>query len=139
MTHLKELVITLTTATLLGGMPTAFAQTDAPDEGIPYAITFNGTHHPASLQTIEYPFAAASQMRDGECVLNVISDDVGNVASMSIITCSDETFRAAATRYINAQSMNQNTSPGLKAHPLRINWDIGNEIEPERPIQIATR
>ena len=138
MKKITRLIIALSTAISIGLIPNAAAQTSDANAGIPYEISFNGSFYPDGLERIEYPFIAASQQRDGECLLNVISDDLGNVTSMSIVSCSDDLFKGAATRYINGQNFEQGVTSGLTVHNLLIGWDIGVTLN-EKPLQLATR
>ena len=134
------LTLALSSALFLGLTSTASAQSDDENVGIPYEITFNGSLYPADLESVEYPYIAATQQRDGECLLNVISDTEGNIAGMSIVSCSDDLLRDAASRYINRQSVSEISDSNLTAHSLRISWDIGEELEETRsPLQLAAR
>ena len=130
--------LALSAAVSIGFIPSAAAQSDAAEAGIPYEITFNGSMYPADINTVEYPYIAASQERDGECLLNVISNEAGNVASISIISCSDNLFKSAVSRYINKQDFDQSSTTNLTAHSLRVNWDIGEKAEP-LPLTFAQR
>lgn len=137
---LKQISIAsaLASAMVFGAMPTASAQTEAETEGTPYAITINGSHYPANLETIGYPFTAASLNRDGECLLNVMTDEAGQIAAITILSCTDDLFRGEAESLIKLQPAVSATSSNLKVHALQITWDIG-ETAKQAPIQLAVR
>ena len=133
------LTLALTTTASIGLSQSANAQIGSADTaGIPYEITFNGSLYPADLDQIEYPYIAASQERDGECILKIISDASGDIASMSVVSCSDDLFEGAASRYIRKQEFSQHTNNNLTVHNLRVRWDIGEQSE-EVALQLATR
>ena len=128
----------LLTAASLAFMPNATAYEASEQTGIPYEIVFNGDVYPAQLETMEYPYIAASQKRGGECLLNVSADPSGSVLDISIISCSDDLFKSVAARYINKQSFNRRATSEVTAHRLKIRWKIGQALEAQ-PLQIATR
>ena len=134
-----SLAISVATVISVGGMPTAIAQTNSPEAGIPYEITFDGSHYPANLETVEYPYTAASRQLDGECQLNVMADSSDNLVGITILSCTDDLFRNAAARYISNQVFAETATTGLTAHPLSINWDIGTELGSLETYQLATR
>jgi len=131
MRNIKRNAITLATALVFGVMPTAIAQSNDLDQGIPYEITFDGTVYPANLDMVEYPYLAASQSQDGDCLLNVLVDDAENVAGMTIASCSSGSFNEAAARFISAQDFEGKMSTDMSSHMLSVKWNIGvEETEP---------
>lgn len=141
MMKLNMKAISLVTAITLGVVPSAIAQSDTPAEeaGIPYAITFDGAYYPANLETIAYPHTAATLNKDGECMLNVMTDQSGAIADMSIIECSDISFRDVASRFIRSQTFPSDPYADLSVSKLKIKWDIGAEPPAPLTLQIATR
>ena len=138
MTKFTLLKIALVTATSLAFLPSATADQASEQDGIPYEITFNGDVYPAELDTMEYPYIAASQERDGECLLNINADAAGNISDMSIVSCSDDLFKSAAARYITKQNFGTQTSSNVSAHSLQIRWKIGEDLD-ALPLQLAAR
>lgn len=138
MTNLMLSKIALVAATSLALLPTAIADEASVQDGIPYEITFNGDIYPAELDTMEYPYIAASQERSGECQLSINADASGNIMGMSIVSCSDELFKSVATRYIAKQSFGASTPSKVSAHSLQIRWNIGEDLE-AIPLQLASR
>ena len=138
MTKFTTLQIALTAAASLALLPNAAADQASEQDGIPYEITINGDVYPADLDTIEYPYIAASQQRNGECLLNISADASGKVLGMSVVSCSDDLFKNAATRYISEQNLTAYTPSKIRTHSLQIRWNIGEELE-AAPLQYAAR
>ena len=128
------LALALSTSLCLAAPTVAAAQTDL---GIPYEITFQGDLYPAGLDTMDYPYLAASQERDGECLLELTSDTSGQVTGVSILNCSDTAFRKAAERYINGLD-HTSAASNTSTHTLKITWTIGHDLDAQ-PLQLATR
>lgn len=126
----EKSAIILAAAIVLGAMPTAMAQVETPSEGVSYEIIFDGTVYPSSLETIEYPYLAASLGLDGDCILNVLVDTTGDVAGMTVAACSSPIFEDAAKRFIDEQQFDGELSTNLTAHLLEVTWDIGVEDKP---------
>jgi len=120
---MKQIMITAT-AIAVSVMPTAFAQTETIENGVPYTITFDGERYPASLGTIEYPYAAGRLGLSGDCLLNVHVDPHDEIAAITISACSDEWFRNASQKFIDGQSFVGGTHLDLKTYPLRIDWSM---------------
>lgn len=143
MCHIEEMLKRLTyvaaaaTAVAFGAMPTATAQTETAEEGTPFAITFNGNVTPANLEAVDYPFTAATLNRNGECLLNVMTDEHDTILGMSVLTCTDDLFRAEAEDLIQAQTLPSELPASLNAHALRISWQIGEEIA-QTPMQLVS-
>ena len=125
------------TAVAFGVMPTATAQTESAEKGTPFAITFNGNVTPTNLDAVDYPFTAATLNRNGECLLNVMTDASDNILGMSVLTCTDDLFRAEAEDLIQAQTLPAELPASLNAHALRISWQIGEEVA-EQPLQLVS-
>lgn len=138
MMKITALTLALMTTTSVAFSPIAIAQIGSAETGIPYEISFNGSLYPADLEQLEYPYIAASQERDGECILKIISDVSGEIASMSVVSCSDDLFEGAASRYIRKQEFSQHNNDNLTVHNLRVRWAIGEKSE-EVALQLATR
>lgn len=103
-----------------GVMQAANAQTagDAPAKA--YEIRVAGEIAPAHVRNVEYPYLAASRSQSGACDLSVKIDDLGNIAAVSVDTCSNELFRAEAEKMARSTSSTEVAA----VHPLRIEWDI---------------
>ena len=130
----------LAIAIVLGATPTAIAQTDAPEAGIPYQISFNGEHHPANLEKVEYPHTAAIMNKDGECRLSVATDTAQQVADISIVACTDTSFKDVMSRFIRNQTFPGTLSPETTTHSLTVTWTIGEEsIAAPKTLQLAAR
>ena len=129
----------LAIAMVLGATPTAIAQTDAPEAGIPYQISFNGDYHPANLEMVEYPHTAAVLNKDGECRLSVVTDTAQQVADISIIACTDLSFKDVMSRFIQNQTFSGTLSPETTTHSLTVTWAIGEDSVAPKPLQLATR
>lgn len=111
-------------------IPMAAAQIDAPEEGVPYTITFDGTHYPAGLDTVDYPYSAGRVGLSGECQLNVYVDDQDDIAMMTITSCSDSRFRDESRQFIESQTFTGSASSDLKSHSLVIDWSMEPEPTP---------
>lgn len=137
---IKHLILASSLATVVafGAMPTATAQIDNDFEAKPYAITFNGSFYPANLDEVSYPFNAASTNRNGECLLNVMTDETGEIAAMTILRCTNDIFENEARDLIKRQALTGPVPAKLTAHALRITWDIGAAAEPT-PVQLVVR
>lgn len=124
-------------ALVFGAMPIASAQTNTETNAVPYTITFDGSFYPDALETIEYPYLAASLNRSGECSLKIKSDESQNIAEISVTSCSDDLFEAAAQRFAAQQIVDATASSDLAEHTLSIKWSIGAEVA-NAPIQVAS-
>ena len=139
MLKITKTVVPLAIAIVLGATPTAIAQTDAPEAGIPYQISFNGDYHPSNLEMIEYPHTAAVLNKDGECRLSVVTDTAQQVADISIIACTDLSFKDVMSRFIQNQTFSGTLSPETTTHSLTVTWAIGEDSVAPQPLQLATR
>ena len=139
MLKITKTAIPLAIATVLGATPAAIAHTDAPEGGIPYQISFNGDYHPANLEMVEYPHTAAVLNKGGECRLSVITDTAQQVADISIVACTDMSFKDVMSRFIHNQTFSGTLSPETTTHSLTVTWVIGEDIVAPKPLQLATR
>lgn len=139
MTYKKIKLTTFVTAAVVSVMQIATAQTQTAEEGIPYEIVFSGTFYPSGLESIEYPFSAASDQQDGECTLSITTNALEEVTAMSVQTCTHTTFETAARNFIESQPLAALTSNEAHAHTLHIYWSIGAETLTAEPIEIASR
>jgi hypothetical protein len=134
----KSIIKTVLISTLvLGALPAAIAQSE---DAVPYEITFSGSHYPANLESVSYPYIAASLLQDGECQINMVLDENEQLVSMSIASCSNAAFEEAARRFVSTQDLNASSGEKLTAHTLQINWDI-DDLGPNTaayPITIAS-
>lgn len=141
MKHIHTYATILAGAFALGVMPTAQAQTDTIEAGIPFAIIFDGTFYPAEIETLTYPHTAATLNKSGDCLLNVMTDLDDRVAAISIVKCSDVSFKDVTARFIRSQTFTGTLSASSKVHSLQVKWEIGemSQTPQPQPIQIAAR
>ena len=138
MKHLNIRTCLISAALVMGLAPTASAQSEEAETAIPYAITFDGSFYPTSMDTIGYPYNEASLRNDGECALRLITDADDNITAMSVLACSSEAFRNEASRFVRTQMSETISSEDLKAHTLYIKWDIGDDAITAPTLELAS-
>lgn len=139
MIYKNTIKVACVTALTLCGMQTVLAQTEPADHGIPYEITVSGSFYPPEVETIAYPFTAASNKKSGACTLTIITGANDQIMDMAVKACSHSLFEEAAQDFISRQEITSIATQEKASHLLHIKWTIGKALDQDASIQLVGR
>jgi TonB family protein len=102
--------------------PAALADS-AKSQSTPYAISVKSDLTPVAHSEFRYPYLAARQSLDGMCDVTFAIDPQGRTKSVSIASCSSETFQQAAKSIVEGMTFRA-TGAQVQSVAATIRWDI---------------
>ena len=123
----KSVMIKLMTAlgasvVVLGVTPIATAEPGENLDARSYVIDVTGNELPAALGKLEYPTAAISKSREGQCELSMRLAPDGATESHHVVGCSHPSFSKAARVF--AETLNFDPTLAGTEQNLTVSWNV---------------